>query len=51
MIDMNQVLSKVMGAGVGQGEPAATPGSGQLSRQRIFPLSLQPARGRAQHWQ
>ena len=48
MIDMNQVLSKVTGAGVGQGEPAATPGSGQLSRQRIFPLSphqSQPAGG------
>jgi len=37
MIDMNQVLSKVMGAGVGQGEPAAAPGPGQPSRQRIFP--------------
>jgi uncharacterized membrane protein YebE (DUF533 family) len=48
MIDMNQVLSKVMGAGVGQGEPAATPGSRQLSRQRILPLSsnqAQPAGG------
>jgi uncharacterized membrane protein YebE (DUF533 family) len=48
MIDMNQVLSKVMGAGMGQGEPAATPGSGQLSRQRIFPVSsnqTQPAGG------
>jgi uncharacterized membrane protein YebE (DUF533 family) len=48
MIDMNQVLSKMMGTGVGQGEPEVTPGSGQLSRQRIFPLSssqAQPAGG------
>jgi uncharacterized membrane protein YebE (DUF533 family) len=48
MIDMNQVLSKVMGAGVGQGDPAVAPGSGQLSRQRIFPLSsnrVQPVGG------
>lgn len=37
MIDMNQILSKVMGVAMGQGGPADTPGSGQLSRQRIFP--------------
>jgi len=48
MIDMNQILSQVMGAGAGQGEPAATSRPGQLSRQRIFPLSShqpQPAGG------
>lgn len=39
MIDMSQILSKVMSAGAGQGEPAATSGPGQPSRQRIFPLS------------
>jgi uncharacterized membrane protein YebE (DUF533 family) len=48
MIDMNQVLSKVIGAGVGPSGPAATPGTGQPSRQRIFPLPsnvAQPAGG------
>ncbi len=49
MIDMNQILSKVMGAGMGQGEPpSAHTGPGQPSRQRIFPLSPshpQPAAG------
>jgi uncharacterized membrane protein YebE (DUF533 family) len=48
MIDMSQVLSKVMGAGVGQGAPVVTPGPEQPSRQRIFPLSpnqTQPAGG------
>ena len=48
MIDMNQVLAKVMGAGAAGSEPTATSGSGQLSRQRIYPLSpnqTQPAGG------
>lgn len=48
MIDMNQVLSKVMGAGMVQDGPAAPSGPGQPSRQRIFPLPShqpQPAGG------
>lgn len=39
MIDMNQLLSKVMGADTGQVGPQATLGSGQLSNRRIFPVS------------